>query len=155
MYLTIDMTNLRYIKILFFWCIAMSALKAQANNCLEVKDTLSPKIFYQESASMPSTFCQGQQIDLSSEDGSILHWEVSNGLIFNGSQFSFTLDVPGTYQIKVEDNSSCNCSLPAYYISDYCDNIAHLWDLIIRHTGTDDHLYSANIFSPNDDGVND
>ena len=82
---------------------------------VEVLDTLPTKIYYQDSTDMPSTVCQGQQIDLRSQDGKELHWEVSNGLIFNDSQISFTLDIPGTYQIKVVENSYCDCSRPAYY----------------------------------------
>lgn len=81
---------------------------------VEVSDTTAPTIVYQDSLDLPTAICQGQSITLSTEEGNQMRWEVSNGMINYGTTFSFTLDVPGTYQIKVEDIAQCNCSQPIF-----------------------------------------
>lgn len=91
---------------------------------VEVFDTLPPKIVHDGGADLPSTFCQGEQLKLSSPDGKELTIEVSNGYKSSASQFVFSLDVPGTYQIKVTEESQCGCNTPAYYTIEVVEAIA-------------------------------
>lgn len=85
------------------------------NYPVEVRDTAPPALLQLDGSAMPTTFCPGDLIQLKSADDLSLRWEVSNGLVHNGNSISFSLDVPGAYQIRVEDRQQCQCSPPAYY----------------------------------------
>jgi len=91
---------------------------------VEVFDTLPPKIILQDGLDVPTRVCQGEPLNLHNQNGNELHWEVSNGLLHTGVDFSLVFDVPGTYQIKASEIENCNCSIPSHFTITVEESIA-------------------------------
>ncbi len=64
-----------------------------------------------------ATICNGETITFEEVSGlsSDLKWYLDNGETYFGNELSLSFDIPGIYQLRVEDASACHCQLPSTF----------------------------------------